>query len=144
VALDRAEEREIEILKAAGFNSVRASHNPRSPFLLDVCDRLGMLVWNEFTDMWDIPKSSDDYHKYFPRYWQQDLTSMIVRDRNHPSVIIWSLGNEISSDPNNYGPRMYALARSLDKTRPITVGGTTASYADVADTHYGNVSSQVT
>jgi beta-galactosidase len=143
VALGRAEERTVEVIKAAGFNAIRASHNPRSPYMLDVCDRLGMLVWDEFSDIWDVGKTADDYHKYFPQYWQQDLTSMMVRDRNHPSVIIWSLGNEIPSDPNHYGPKLYALAKSLDRTRPVTVGGTTAPYADVDDIHYGNIDSQV-
>ncbi len=143
VALDRAEERTIEILKAAGFNAIRASHNPRAPYMLDVCDRLGMLVWDEFSDVWDIAKTKDDYSNYFPQYWQQDLTSMILRDRNHPSVIIWSLGNEIPGDPNNYGPRMKALVQSLDTTRPITGGGTAGSYFDVLDVHYGNFASQL-
>jgi len=67
VAIDRAEERTIEILKAAGFNAIRAAHNPRSPYMLDVCDRLGMLVWDEFTDVWDIGKLPDDYHGILPR-----------------------------------------------------------------------------
>jgi beta-galactosidase len=135
VAIDRAEERAIEVLKAAGFNAIRTSHNPRSPQMLDACDRLGMLVYNEFSDMWDIAKTPDDYSNYFAQWWQPDLTSMVLRDRNHPSVIIWSLGNEIPADPNNYGPRLMALVQSLDTTRPITVGGTTAPYADVIDTH---------
>jgi beta-galactosidase len=139
VAIDRAEERTIEILKAAGFNAIRASHNPRSPSMLDACDRLGMLVYNEFTDMWDIGKMADDYHLYFPDWWERDLTSMVLRDRNHPSVFIWSLGNEISADPNNYGPRLAALVRSLDATRPITLGGAffgQPSYVDLGDVHY--------
>ena len=143
IALNRAEERKIEIVKAAGFNAIRASHNPRSPYMLDVCDRLGMLVWDEFSDVWDVSKTADDYSKYFPRYWQQDLSDMVMRDRNHPSVIIWSLGNEIPSDPNGYGPKLYALVKSLDTTRPITVGGTSASYADVDDIHYGNIGEQI-
>ena len=62
---------------------------------------------------------ADDYHLYFPDWWERDLTSMVLRDRNHPSVIIWSIGNEISADPNNYGPRLAALVRSLDTTRPV-------------------------
>jgi beta-galactosidase len=134
----------LETLKAAGFNAIRASHNPRSPYMLEVCDRLGMLVWDEFSDVWDIAKTKDDYSNYFPQYWQQDLTSMILRDRNHASVILWSLGNEIPSDPNNYGPRMKALVRSLDTTRAITAGGTsfTNSYDDLLDVHYGNWTSQ--
>ena len=90
VAIDRAEERSIETLKAAGFNAIRTAHNPRSPYMLDVCDRLGIFVWNEFTDTWDGGKTANDYHVYFPQWWQRDLTSMVQRDRNHPSVIIWS------------------------------------------------------
>ena len=144
VALDRAEERTIETLKAAGFNAIRTAHNPRAPYMLEVCDRLGMLVWDEFSDIWDVAKTPDDYSNYFPQYWQQDLSSMILRDRNHASVVIWSLGNEIPSDPNNYGPRLRALVQSLDSTRPITAGGTSGSgpYSDVLDVHYGNWDSQ--
>ena len=143
VALDRAEERTIETFKAAGFNAIRGSHNPRSPYMLDVCDRLGMLVWNEFTDVWDTQKVPDDYHVDFPDWWQRDLTSMVVRDRNHPSVIIWSIGNEISADPNNYGPQLAALVRSLDTSRPVSLGGMNVGpagsdpwqYTDVGDLH---------
>ena len=147
VAIDRAEERSIEIFKASGFNSVRASHNPRSPYMLDVCDRLGILVWDEFTDMWDIGKLANDYHLYFPQWWQSDLTSMILRDRNHPSVFIWSIGNEISADPNSYGPRLAALVHSLDTTRPVSLGGMNVGpqgpsdpwqYVDVGDLHGGD------
>jgi beta-galactosidase len=140
-AIDRAEERTVEILKAAGFNTIRMSHNPRSPYMLDVCDRLGMLVYDEFTDIWDIGKSADDYHRYFPDWWSRDLTSMVLRDRNHPSVIIWSIGNEISRDPNNYGPRLAALVRSLDATRPVALGGMNLikadpwKYVDIGDYH---------
>jgi beta-galactosidase len=145
VAIDRAEERTIEILKAAGFNAIRASHNPRSPYMLDVCDRLGMLVYNEFTDMWDVAKMADDYHLFFPQWWERDLGGMVVRDRNHPSVIIWSIGNEIAADPNKYGPRLAALVRSLDTTRPVTLGGMNVGsfkddafkYTDIADYHGG-------
>ena len=143
VALDRAEERTIETFKAAGFNAIRGSHNPRSPYMLDVCDRLGMLVWNEFTDVWDIQKVPNDYHVDFPDWWQRDLTSMLLRDRNHPSVIIWSIGNEISADPNNYGPQLAALVRSLDTSRPVSLGGMNVGpagsdpwqYTDVGDLH---------
>jgi beta-galactosidase len=122
VAIDRAEERKIEILKAAGFNAIRGSHNPRSPCLLDACDRLGMLIYDEFTDMWDTAKMADDYHRYFPDWWERDLTSLVQRDFNHPSVILWSIGNEIS-DPNDYGPRLANYVRTLDKSRPVTQGG---------------------
>ncbi len=102
VALGRAEERKIEILKAAGFNAMRTAHNPRSPLMLDACDRLGILVWNEFSDMWDSSKGgSNDYSKYFNQWWQRDLAAMVRRDRNHPSVTIWSIGNEIEHGRHN-------------------------------------------
>jgi beta-galactosidase len=147
VTIDRAEERTIEILKAAGFNAIRASHNPRSPYMLDVCDRLGMLVYNEFSDMWDTQKMADDYHRYFPDWWQRDLTGMVLRDRYHPSVILWSVGNEIFTNPNNYGPRLAAHIRTLDATRAVVLGGMNVEgmigpkgedpwqYVDMGDTH---------
>lgn len=125
MALDRTEERRIEILKAAGFNAIRTAHNPPAPALLDACDRLGMLVWDEFTDRWDTGKNPQDYSVYFPQYWQQDLTAMIIRDRNHPAGVIWSLGNEIIEDSSyaQRGQQMAALVRDLDATRPVTLGG---------------------
>ena len=91
----RAEERKVELLKQSGFNAVRCAHNPPSLAFLDACDRLGMLVINEAFDVWREEKMSLDYHIYFKDYWQQDMTSMIKRDRNHPSIIFWSTGNEI-------------------------------------------------
>jgi beta-galactosidase len=147
-AIDRAEIRTIEVMKAAGFNAIRAAHNPPSPAMLDACDRLGMLVLEEFSDMWDVEKLPDDYHTHFANWWERDLSAMVRRDRNHPSVICWSIGNEIPSDPNKYGPRLAALVRSLDTSRPIgrggmnvagfTGGGATPEiweYVDVADFH---------
>ena len=110
--------------------------------MLDVCDRLGILVYDEFTDAWDIQKTADDYHVYFPDWWQRDLTSMVLRDRNHPSVFIWSIGNEISDDPNKYGARLAAHVRSLDTTRPVVLGGMNVGktkdawdYVDIGDFH---------
>jgi beta-galactosidase len=144
--LDRSEERRVEILKAAGFNSVRTAHNPPAPALLDACDRLGMLVMDEFTDVWDTGKNPEDYSVHFPQWWPQDLTSMILRDRNHPSVVIWSLGNEIVEDSMyaQRGQQLADLLRSLDQTRPITLGGGSTfgagdpswQWADVGDVHY--------
>src|SRR4051794_8513039 len=114
VALDRSEERRVQVLKAAGFNAIRTAHNPPTPSLLDACDRLGMLVWDEYTDMWEKSKSADDYSKYFPKWFKRDLTMFIRRDRNHPSVIIWSIGNEISTDESlGYGAAMAKLIRKL-------------------------------
>lgn len=123
-AYDRAEERRIELLKASGYNAVRTSHNPPSSSLLDACDRLGMLVMDETFDMWGEPKNPDDYNLYFDKWWQKDVESMIYRDRNHPSIIMWSIGNEI---PNRHKPEVVKTAkmladfiRSIEPTRPVT------------------------
>lgn len=148
VAIDRAEVRTIEVLKAAGFNAIRAAHNPPSPAMLNACDRLGILVLDEFSDVWDMQKLADDYHTHFAEWWERDLTSMVMRDRNHPSIIYWSVGNEIPSDPNKFGPKLAAHIRSLDKTRPVGRGGMNVAgftgggagpeiweYVDVGDFH---------
>lgn len=124
-AIDRAEERKIELLKKAGFNAIRCSHNPPSPYLLDVCDRLGMLVIDEFVDMWEQPKvSPDDYSKYIRTHWKNDLGSILLRDRNHPSVIMWSIGNEIPEAADTSGLRialsLAAEVGRLDPTRAVT------------------------
>ncbi len=94
-AIDRAEERRVELMKKHGYNAIRTSHNPPSPAFLDACDRLGMLVMDEAFDCWDKGKMPMDYHLYFKQWWRKDIESMIKRDRNHPSVIFWSIGNEI-------------------------------------------------
>jgi len=148
MALDRSEERRVQVLKEAGFNAIRTAHNPPTPSLLEACDRLGMLVWDEYTDMWEKSKSKDDYSKYFPRWYRRDLTTFIRRDRNHPSVVIWSIGNEISTDESlGYGAKMAALIRKLDSSRPVARGAAIGEgphdYLDIVDTHYGNLSSQV-
>ena len=121
---DRAEERRVELLKASGYNAIRCSHNPPSPAFLDACDRLGMLVIDESFDMWREQKNPYDYHLYFNDWWERDIDNMVLRDRNHPSVIIWSIGNEI---PNRHTPEVVAVAkmlgdrvRLLDPTRPVT------------------------
>lgn len=123
-AYDRAEERRVELMKASGFNAIRCSHNPPSPAFLDACDRLGMLVIDEAFDMWKEGKNSFDYHLYFNDWWQKDIESMVNRDRNHPSVIMWSIGNEI---PNRDQPEVVTVAkqlanyvRKLDPSRLIT------------------------
>lgn len=123
-AYDRAEERRVELLKASGYNAIRCAHNPPSPAFLDACDRLGMLVIDEAFDMWSEPKNPNDYHLYFRDWWQRDMSSMVLRDRNHPSVILWSIGNEI---PNRHTPEVANTAktladyiRQLDPTRPVT------------------------
>jgi beta-galactosidase len=121
---DRAEERKIELLQASGFNAIRTSHNPPSQQLLDACDRLGMLVIDEAFDMWERPKRPDDYHKYFKEWWQRDLESMLLRDRNHPSIIMWSFGNEISERADTSGIRiakqLVDYIQKYDTSRPVT------------------------
>ena len=123
-AYDRAEERRVELLKAAGYNALRLAHNPPSPAFLEACDRLGMMVIDEAFDMWREGKNPYDYHLYFDEWWQKDIESMTKRDRNHPSVIMWSIGNEI---PSRAKPEVVATAKSLadyvrrlDPTRPVT------------------------
>jgi len=123
-AYDRSEERRIELMKAHGFNAIRTSHNPPSPMFLASCDKLGMLVVDEAFDQWEVQKNPDDYHLVFAECWQRDLASMILRDRNHPSVILWSIGNEI---PERAQPRGVEIAKNLqeyahklDPTRLVT------------------------
>lgn len=136
-AIDRAEERKMELFKKAGLNAIRCSHNPPSPYLLDVCDRLGIVVIDEAFDMWEKSKMNmaaelfggkaappEDYSKFFKEAWQQDITSMVMRDRNHPSVIMWSIGNEIFEAADTSGLRiakqLAGAVRKLDATRAVT------------------------
>ncbi|MCO7108425.1 hypothetical protein NIA69_03660 [Gemmiger formicilis] len=91
-----AEERRIRIMKKAGYNAVRCAHNPASRALLDACDRLGMYVMDEAFDGWYTPKTYHDYSRIFAENWQDDLTTMIAKDYSHPSVILYSIGNEVS------------------------------------------------
>jgi Beta-galactosidase/beta-glucuronidase len=123
-SIDRAVERKIEILKANGFNAIRLSHNPQSKELYDACDKLGMLIIDEAFDAWQQPKNPDDYHVYFNEWWKKDLDAMILRDRNHPSVVIWSIGNEIpervTSEGLNTEKELVDEVHQLDPTRPVT------------------------
>ncbi len=125
VSLPDAEFHKARLLKGFGYNAVRCAHNPPAPAFLDACDALGLLVIDEFADMWNIGKNPYDYHLHFQDRWREDLKSMILRDRNHPSVILWSVGNEIperDGSGNGYAlcREMCALIREWDGTRPIT------------------------
>ncbi len=91
----RAIQRQLEILKEMGCNSIRTSHNPPAPELLDLCDKMGFIVQDETFDMWRKKKTKYDYSRYFPEWHERDLTDHIMRDRNHPSVMMWSIGNEV-------------------------------------------------
>ena len=120
-----SEERRVRILKENGFNAIRTAHNPPSSVLLDVCDRMGMLVIDEIFDCWRVSKRDYDYHLFFERYWEEDISSMVLSGRNHPSVILWSTGNEIQERNGLSGGYVTAkkladLIRSLDPTRPVT------------------------
>jgi beta-galactosidase len=122
--IDRAEERRVELMKKFGFNAIRTSHNPPSRQFLDACDRLGVLVIDEAFDQWQRPKNPDDYNLYFDKWHQRDLEAMVLRDRNHPSVIFWSIGNEINErvDPSGLEimKNLSAIIKKIDNTRPVT------------------------
>ena len=123
-AYDRAEERRVELMKASGFNAIRCAHNPPSEAFLEACDRIGMLVIDESFDMWSHEKNPQDYHLYFDQWWERDIDSMVLRDRNHPSIVMWSTGNEIPERGKPEGVetsrKLATYIRSLDETRPIT------------------------
>lgn len=122
----RAAERQLEILKEMGVNAIRTSHNPPAPELLDLCDRLGVLVMDEFVDCWKRPKKPAGYNRLFTDWSEADVRSFVRRDRNHPSVILWSIGNEIPEQGYREGPAMAAelsrLVKLEDTTRPTTLG----------------------
>lgn len=119
-----AEWRKVRLLKECGFNAIRTSHNPPSRHLLDACDVLGLLVIDEVHDEWETPKCPDSYHKDFPAYAEMDAIAMVRRDRNHPSVWCWSIGNEIPGcyERPDIAARLREAVRRADATRPITAG----------------------
>ncbi len=123
-AFDRAEERRVELMKDAGFNAIRTSHNPPSPAFLEVCDRLGVLVIDEAFDGWEKGKTKYDYSVVIKEWWQRDIDAMVRRDRNRPSIVLWSIGNEMNERGNANGLRiakdLSGRVRELDPTRPIT------------------------
>jgi beta-galactosidase len=130
-SFDRAEERKVELLKAAGMNAVRTAHNAPSPAFLDACDRLGLLVLDEPFDTWEAHKVKFDYGKDFDAWGSRDISALVLRDRNHPSVVIWGIGNEIPElevkRGGEIGKQLADQVRSLDRTRPLTLAfpGTT-------------------
>ncbi|WP_340029336.1 glycoside hydrolase family 2 TIM barrel-domain containing protein [Paenibacillus sp. FSL H7-0940] len=122
--IDRAEERRVEILKESGFNALRSAHHPISKALLDACDRIGMLVMDESFDMWSSVKTDYDYAMSFPVWWEKDVQAMVDKDFNHPSVIMYSIGNEIpeagSSIGSIWGRKISEKIHTLDPTRFTT------------------------
>ncbi|OHB63575.1 MAG: hypothetical protein A2Y77_06500 [Planctomycetes bacterium RBG_13_62_9] len=119
-------QRRLATLKAMGCNAIRTAHNPPAPEFLDLCDRLGFLVMDEAFDEWKIGKTRFGYNQYFDEWAERDLTAMLHRDRNHPSVVMWSVGNEIREQPHPGGEeplrKLVAICHKEDPTRPVTVG----------------------
>jgi beta-galactosidase len=119
----RAAERQLELLKEMGCNAIRTSHNPPAPELLDLCDKMGFLVMDEAFDTWITPKKPLDYSKIFNAWVVEDLKALVRRDRNHPSVFLWSIGNEINDqDKPALSKALNMMVKSEDVTRPVTAG----------------------
>lgn len=122
----RAIERQLEILKEMGVNGIRTSHNPPAPELLELCDKMGFIVMDEAFDMWKQNKTKYDYANDWDKWHKKDLVDQLRRDRNHPSIFMWSIGNEIPEQWNEKGieiaKELAAITRQYDKTRPLTAG----------------------
>jgi beta-galactosidase len=120
----RAIERQLQILKDMGCNAIRTSHNPPAPEFLDLCDKMGFLVMDEAFDMWAKKKTKHDYHEDWAQWHKRDLEDQILRDRNHPSVFIWSIGNEIREQFDSTGVsiarELVKIVKNIDTTRPVT------------------------
>ena len=118
--------RKVRLLKANGYNAIRSAHNPCSKALLAECDRQGMLVMDEYIDHWYIHKTEHDYVDYFNEWWHQDLTDMVEKDYNHPCVVLYSTGNEVSETAQKRGialtKEMTDFLHGLDDSRPVTCG----------------------
>lgn len=127
VSLYDSEYRKLKLLKESGFNAVRLAHNPPSSVLLDACDRLGLYVIDEAFDAWGFAKQPGDYNQFFADHWKEDMNAFICRDRNHPSILLWSTGNEVEErggmgDGYALAMELAAYVRSLDPSRLITNG----------------------
>ena len=122
-----AEARKVRKMKEVGFNAIRTTHNPPSAALIEVCDRLGMYVFDEAFDAWGMGKQPGDYNQFFEADWEKDLTAFVKRDRCHPCVILWSTGNEITergglNDGYAWAVKLVDTVRRLDPSRPISNG----------------------
>ena len=119
-----AAKRQLRILKEMGCNAIRFSHNPPASEYLDLCDQMGFLVIDEAFDMWQKRKNKFDYHLHFKEWYKKDIEAMVLRDRNHPSVIMWSIGNEIREQFDSTGTTitkdLVSIVKKLDPTRPVT------------------------
>jgi hypothetical protein len=137
ISLPKVERRKVQKLKDAGFNAVRISHNPASQAFLDACDEVGMFVMNEAFDTWTIEKSEFDQTRNFAEWWERDVESLVLGSRNHPSVILYSIGNEIpelgSTAGRIWNRRIADKVRSIDTTRPVTNGINTMLTIDMSE-----------
>lgn len=131
-----AAERQVRILREMGCNAIRTSHNPPAPGLVELCDRMGMLLQIEAFDTWDRAKRGNDYARFFPAWHERDLRLMVRNFRNHPSVVMWSIGNEIpggyqtSPDGWRKADALRAIVKSEDATRPVTMGNNARGAGD--------------
>ncbi len=129
----RGLERQLEIMKSMGVNAIRTSHNPPAPELLDLADRMGLVIMDEAFDMWAIPKVKNGLSKYWKEWYETDLREFIRRDRNHPSVVLWSIGNEIPeqgrTDGAKLAQRLTDICHEEDRTRPTTAAFNNANGA---------------
>lgn len=125
-AFPEAEERKVRLHKENGYNALRSSHNPCSKAMLDACDRLGMLMMDEYVDAWYMHKTKYDYVTYLKDWWQQDLSDMVDKDYNHPSVVMYSTGNEVAETAQEKGIQftgeMTEYLHKLDDSRPVSCG----------------------
>jgi beta-galactosidase len=126
----RAIQRELQMMKDMGCNAIRTSHNPADPQFLEICDRLGLIVMEEAFDCWETGKVTNDYHLYFKSWAQTDVQAMVTRDRNHPSILMWSVGNEIPSPTAATATNLRNWVRAIDTTRPVTCGFFAVSMGD--------------
>ena len=119
-----AAKRQLQILKDMGCNAIRTAHNPPAPEFLDLCDKIGFLVMDEAFDMWNKKKNKFDYSRDFKEWYKKDLEDMVKRDRNHPSVFMWSIGNEIreqfDSSAKIFTQELVGIVKNIDPTRPVT------------------------
>jgi len=123
----------LKLLKKMGTNALRTTHNPFSPEFYTMCDTLGIMVMDEAFDGWWTPKAKYDYGNYFDKWWKKDLTDFVKRDQNHPSVVMWSVGNEVRGFTKEQQKEIVTFLKKIDSTRPVTQGrGYSAPYIDIA------------
>lgn len=122
----RAIQRQLEIMKEMGCNAIRTSHNPPAPELVELCDKMGILLQIEAFDEWKSGKNKNGYHRFFNDWAEKDISAMVLQNRNHPSVVMWSIGNEIREQGQKEGAEIARfladICRRIDPTRPVTAG----------------------